>query len=139
MVRDALRAELDAAVDEAAGAFELPLQREVEVRERLRRREEIVLLLRPLQCPRDQRAVRDPPDTAGVSFPSGEGPAVEERNARLGAGKGDAGGKQENEALGAGHRGNHTNCRRTQNRPLTPKVIVVPGMLKLLIRSGKPR
>jgi hypothetical protein len=73
---------VDAAIHEALGAFELPLQCEFKVRVVLPGREEVVLCLLFLQRAGDERAVLDAPDGVDVALPAVKSLAVEKRHGR---------------------------------------------------------
>jgi len=66
--RNALRPELDPAVNEAAEALDLVLQAQVKVPEFLLGRQELVVRLPPVERTGNDRAVLDPP-VGGVSLP----------------------------------------------------------------------
>ena len=102
VIGDALGAELDAAVDEAFGAFELPFEGEFEVAVGFGGGEEIVFFLLGGEGASDEGAVFDAPDSAGVAFPAGEGFAVEEGDG-VGAGGEGQGEKQQRCVVKTGH------------------------------------
>ena len=102
VIGDALGAKLDAAVDEAFGAFELPFEGEFEVAVGFGGGEEVVFFLLGGEGAGNEGAVFDAPDSSGVAFPAGEGFAVEEGD-WVGAGGEGQGEKQQRCVVKTGH------------------------------------
>ena len=78
-VWDAFRAKLDTAIHKALCALQLPFQRQIEVGELLRCREEIILLLFLFKRASNEPPILNAPRICRVTLPASEGFAVKER------------------------------------------------------------